>query len=424
MIKLLIVFFVSFAAIFAQVEQSRSVNPYTIGPNFHIELANYEGTLPGKTRVDVFIQVPYKNVSFIRTENGYVAEYSITLTYYTEDKKNIIYESLWNEKISVDNFDITESKRGQNLSYRKSHLTPGKYLLNCAVEDLNSNKNVVAESIINIKDFDDPVELSDIVLVAKRIETENGNSVIPNVSKIVSEDFENLDFFFEIYSDSERKLFVEYTIEDKNEQRTFTEMVHEDIAEGTNLINHVIEDPNISLGDYSLYVKLIDEDDKELTSVRKKISSKLPGFPAIVKDLETAVSQMQYIASNEELNYIEDAESYNEMLSRFKDYWKAKDPSPNTPENEVLVEYYRRVAYASKNFESYYDGWKTDMGMIYITLGPPNQVDRHPFDYNSKPYEVWDYYQLNRRFVFVDQTGFGDYRLLDRDYGDWNRYRY
>jgi GWxTD domain-containing protein len=201
-------------------------------------------------------------------------------------------------------------------------------------------------------------------------------------------------------------------------------MVHEDIAEGTNLINHVIEDPNISLGDYSLYVKLIDEDDKELTSVRKKISSKLPGFPAIVKDLETAVSQMQYIASNEELNYIEDAESYNEMLSRFKDYWKAKDPSPNTPENEVLVEYYRRVAYASKNFESYYDGWKTDMGMIYITLGPPNQVDRHPFDYNSKPYEVWDYYQLNRRFVFVDQTGFGDYRLLDRDYGDWNRYRY
>ncbi|MBL1215084.1 MAG: GWxTD domain-containing protein [Ignavibacteriae bacterium] len=424
MIKFLIVFFVSFAAIFAQVEQSRAVNPYSIGPDFYIELANYKGDLPGKTRVDVFIQVPYKNVSFIRAENGYTAEYSITLTFYTEDKEDIIYESLWNEKISVDNFELTESKRGQNLSYRKSHLTPGKYLLNCAVEDLNSNRNVVAESIVNIKEFDDPVELSDIVLVAKRIETENTQSIIPNVSKTVSEDFENLDFFFEVYSDKERKLFVEYSIEDKNEQRTFTEMVHQDIAEGTNLINHVIENPNISLGDYSLYVKLIEENDNELTSVRKKISSKLPGFPAIIKDLETAVSQMQYIASNEEMNYIEEAENYTEMLQRFKDFWKAKDPSPNTPENEVLTEYYRRVAYATKNFESYYDGWKTDMGMIYITLGPPNQVDRHPFDYDSKPYEVWDYYQLNRRFVFVDQTGFGDYRLLDRDYGDWNRYRY
>lgn len=63
------------------------------------------------------------------------------------------------------------------------------------------------------------------------------------------------------------------------------------------------------------------------------------------------------------------------------------------------------------------------MGMVYVTLGSPNNVERHPFEYDSKPYEVWDYYDINRRFVFVDQTGFGDYRLVTPFFGEY-RYRY
>ena len=110
MIKLLVVFFVSFAAIYAQVEHSRAGNPYTIGPQFYFELVNYKGDIPGKTRFDAFIQVPYKNLSFIRTGNTYLAEYSITLSFYNEDGDNVVYESIWNEKVEVDNFDITESK--------------------------------------------------------------------------------------------------------------------------------------------------------------------------------------------------------------------------------------------------------------------------------------------------------------------------
>ena len=52
------------------------------------------------------------------------------------------------------------------------------------------------------------------------------------------------------------------------------------------------------------------------------------------------------------------------------------------------------------------------MGMIYILFGPPTSVDRHPFEVDSKPYEVWNYYQINKQFVFLDESGFGDYRLI------------
>jgi hypothetical protein len=44
-------------------------------------------------------------------------------------------------------------------------------------------------------------------------------------------------------------------------------------------------------------------------------------------------------------------------------------------------------------------------------------------DTETKPYEVWEYYELNRRYVFVDESGFGDYRLLYPIWDDRNRLR-
>lgn len=63
------------------------------------------------------------------------------------------------------------------------------------------------------------------------------------------------------------------------------------------------------------------------------------------------------------------------------------------------------------------------MGMVFIILGTPSNIDRHPFELDSKPYEIWHYYEINRQYVFVDYTGFGDYRLVTPFYGDVNKFR-
>ena len=91
--------------------------------------------------------------------------------------------------------------------------------------------------------------------------------------------------------------------------------------------------------------------------------------------------------------------------------------------NPILNEYYRRIEYANKKFKALGEGWRSDMGMIYVTFGPPTNVERHPMDMNSKPYEIWEYNELDRTFIFLDQTGFGDYRLVNPDYSRWPGYR-
>ena len=77
----------------------------------------------------------------------------------------------------------------------------------------------------------------------------------------------------------------------------------------------------------------------------------------------------------------------------------------------MMDEYYGRIQFANQNFGHYIDGWKTDMGMIYVIFGSPSNIERHPFELDSKPYEIWTYYDLGREFIFVDMSGFGDYRL-------------
>jgi GWxTD domain-containing protein len=114
-----------------------------------------------------------------------------------------------------------------------------------------------------------------------------------------------------------------------------------------------------------------------------------------------------------------------EKTEKFKLFWEALDPTPGTIDNELMEEYYRRIAFSLEAFTVIQEGWKTDRGMIYILFGPPDEIQRGPFELDRKPYQVWQYYHLGKNFVFKDQTGFGDYKL-DQSYldqGDW-RFRY
>jgi hypothetical protein len=82
-----------------------------------------------------------------------------------------------------------------------------------------------------------------------------------------------------------------------------------------------------------------------------------------------------------------------------------------------MESYYGRVQYANEHFRTNHEGWDTDRGHIYILYGEPTDIERHPFEAGSYPYEVWYYSQLAKRFMFVDYTGFGDYSLVTPEWG-------
>jgi GWxTD domain-containing protein len=103
-------------------------------------------------------------------------------------------------------------------------------------------------------------------------------------------------------------------------------------------------------------------------------------------------------------------------------FWKQRDPTPGTPQNEYQEEHLTRFNYANTTFRrgSGREGWMTDMGRIYIILGPPVSYDRMPTSSDVYPYEIWTYYGdvakgLPSHFclVFFQRGGAGEYRLYD-----------
>jgi GWxTD domain-containing protein len=123
------------------------------------------------------------------------------------------------------------------------------------------------------------------------------------------------------------------------------------------------------------------------------------------------VNQLQYIATPEEMARLKSA-PVSERDSLWQEFWRARDPTPNTELNEAEDEYFERIAYCEEHFGNPDRGYLSDRARVYMRLGAPDEVESHPFEIDRWPYEIWYYYNRSQRFVFVDQQGFGVYILV------------
>jgi GWxTD domain-containing protein len=128
-------------------------------------------------------------------------------------------------------------------------------------------------------------------------------------------------------------------------------------------------------------------------------------------NIDEAIEQLFYIATGSAYDSLQRAETAVEKRRAIMAFWEGRRPHPNDDYNPPMEIFYRRVRYANENFKGIQSGWRSDQGKIYIMLGAPTSSQRHAYDVNQRPYEVWEYYDLNQRYYFVDQFLVGDYRL-------------
>jgi GWxTD domain-containing protein len=136
-----------------------------------------------------------------------------------------------------------------------------------------------------------------------------------------------------------------------------------------------------------------------------------------------------YIITDEERATFKRLQTDEEREQFIEQFWLRRDPTPDTVENEFKEEHYRRIAYANEHYASGIPGWKTDRGRIYITFGPPDEIESHPSGgtyerppeegggtTSTFPFEQWRYRYIedignNIIIEFVDPTMSGEYRM-------------
>ena len=409
--------------IYAQVEDATEQNSRFTAPKFYQDFLNFYSGKDSTTRLDIFIQVPYNTLQFVKSGEKFISNFSLTVSVFDEDKEHLVAEKTWSDKLEAADFNQTVSKENFNLSMKSFYLKPGKYSIRTALNDKESRNEYPIERLVNVKDLFAPLAVSDIMLISKRTVVDGKNKIVPDVKRNVATQKDGLPLFYEIYSGSAKRVSVEYKIASSKGEDIYDSTETRSVDSGRTQIFYTIKDSSFSLGYYNLKIIIKDKNDDEIASSDKHFFSRWAGVPTTITDLDKAIDQLIYIATSSDIDYIEDAKTKDQKMKRYMEFWKKKDPTPNTEENEIFDEYYRRIAYANEHFSHYIEGWRTDRGMVFILLGPPNNVDRHPFDLDSKPYEVWEYYDLNRSLIFVDETGFGDFRLITPLTGDLYRFR-
>ncbi|WP_026967551.1 GWxTD domain-containing protein [Algoriphagus terrigena] len=103
-------------------------------------------------------------------------------------------------------------------------------------------------------------------------------------------------------------------------------------------------------------------------------------FPK-VKDWEEMVQMVTYISTRKEHESLLLAEDKKKALD---EYWISLTRNPDISK-ELIRNYFRMVEFANILFTDFKEGWKTDKGMVYIVMGPPQEVNFY------LDREVWAY---------------------------------
>lgn len=103
-------------------------------------------------------------------------------------------------------------------------------------------------------------------------------------------------------------------------------------------------------------------------------------FPK-VKDWEEMVQMVTYISTRKEHETLLLAQDKKKALD---EYWINLTRNPETAK-ELIRNYFKMVEFANILFTDFKEGWKTDRGMVFIVMGPPQEVNFF------EDREVWTY---------------------------------
>jgi GWxTD domain-containing protein len=132
-----------------------------------------------------------------------------------------------------------------------------------------------------------------------------------------------------------------------------------------------------------------------------------------VASFEQMLQYLRYFTSSTRLSALRDAgpDTQSEVWAEFL---RATDPNPQTPRHEGLAAYFGRIQQANARFrEGDEAGWLSDRGRVFVAFGSPDQVyEPNTNDLSQRGRtQIWDYQTYRLRVVFVDQSGFGRWRM-------------
>jgi len=323
---------------------------------------------------------------------------------------------------------------------RQMILAPGAYRANVVIADLESKATGEMTYPVRIPDYSSEMltlsgiefgynivnQMGDTTANPNDVLVKNGQKVYPDCRGLVSVLRPRLLFYSEVYNldfdparDNSYTMELAVEAEDGSSRESFG-LQKLTKPGGDAVLTSGINIGHLAPGAYRMTIDVTDPVSGQTASAHKRFIKVAPPTDSITPEEEQRIRDIiSYIARPEELNTFENLTPVGKM-NFWNKFWKDRDPTPGTPENEFKTEHLERMNYANERFsvgfQNRTNGWRTDMGRAYIIYGPPDNVERYPFTPGRPAAEMWWYDNLPGQgqvyFLFVDENGYGEYNLV------------
>ena len=372
--------------------------------------------LPEGSGVDVFAEFLSGGFTFVRAGNDFQAAFEVSTRIRDGETDSMVVEHAWPETLKVGTYRETQTS-DRHLFEKVLPVQSGSYIVEVVVEDRNSGTSSTRREAVTVPDLNQgepfisrpvlyrrdadgmmqPMVLFHvpsfgdtlyaqvrlfnlpasatlaIELLLTRFAVDTTAAVPPYYYTSASGDYRS------------RSLYPEQVDTVIRQTRRVT------IAEGAAGLTLGIPPCDPGLYRVQLALKRIDGVQKSWTIGTGRYFAVMgPSFPRLGTLAEMA-GAVRYIAVESEQDSLLSALTQEEMRKRFDAFWLSRMPDRRLAA-ETVKRYSGRIEEANRFFSTYKEGWKTDRGMIYTIMGPPERVER------SANRETW-YYMTTERGV-------------------------
>jgi len=384
-------------------------------PSFMMRSFAFPAGDDGKATIEIRLSMVYDLLQFVKhAPDRYHAAYEITAA-IVDAKSNEVAGKIFRNEIAVQRYEDTNSRTSTCDETIRLDVPPGDYTLTLDIMDLDTQKHLRREEELKVSDFvDGQLQVSTLVFVNYKRPLAVRDSLSFNLNSTLRPRRELHGIYFEIKDISGDSVAVQYTIRNQRDEQI--DRWSEKLAAGTTAHLVDMEKWIKTPGQYSIEVYVRDN---KIDRTRKEsfvvMSSPESNGVNMLPRATGFYEPLRYIAKGGEYKRIASSpEAQRDSL--IVDFWKQRDPTPDTPENELLDEYNRRLDFAIASFSVSTigrSGWQTDRGRIYIQNGQPTDVQRQmPSPRGGARYEIWYYKSLDRSYIFRERSNGGEYELV------------
>ena len=368
-------------------------------------------------RILSYIVVPNKVLKFVKKSGSFETAYQAKVTLKNKKGEQVGRKS-WSNTLKTDDYLESTSDKISTIHFYEFRVPIDNYIITSELFDRDSNESGVINREINHKNKNSNIHLFKPFL----IDTFEGDwglnaNEIPIITNIIGKNSIKPTIFVSGKIDT-GKYNIDVLINSTNKKELWNQ-TFEIMSNNNHFFQRiVIPDEIIDKGlRKKIYVTLRQGKNKKKESLVFGVTRE--GFSKSISNFNQAILAMRYILVDDEYKNMRRSKP-DKQEELFLSYWKERDPSPETKENELQDEYFSRVAYANSSFKGSTDGWRTHMGEIYIKFGRPDDIEEYSDPFTRIYQQRWHYYRINKYFDFVDESGFGDFRLTSPFYGGNN----